>query len=1138
MSQYFFEAEWAGAATALTRFGLSWLLQSTLLLAGGLAICRLVKRKGAACQSAVLRATLLAVLVCPLATWTLARAGVSGWSIASREEPRAPVEAANAETSPALPLPDVDLPLAEPMVAEDPSTPVVVEQDQIVVEPSNAANAVPLEIEVPAPRESQVLHWTPAILCGAWISIVLILVARLVVAWRRLARVQAQAVSADTAAVDECRVLARRIGVEEPRVLHAPCLPSPCLAGLRRPAILLPDDIHGLSLREVLIHELAHLHRRDCGWNLLRHLATAFFFFQPLLWWLSSWMEAAAEEVCDDYVVEFGGNRKRYANGLVQLAELTIAPASPVGVGIVSLRSVLAKRVERILDHSRTPSVKVGRLFVIGLVVVGLVGTTAMGFVGLEPRTEETPPVNSAEPEDETPAGRPTEPEEHEAGAAAAVPAKPVTVVAAAQASTTARAEEQATDDSIITGQVVGADGKPIAGAEFYWMRSRVHDLDLMKPRLLATTDNQGNYQLTLPALGLELDAPARWSYMQWMVVRADGHGFVTERPSQLRRKREESGTLLGTLANAFTGRKGITITLPDAGEPLRGRIVNIDGQPVAGATVRVRWFTDGQSFPHEQRDAEARGDENPEWQARISRLLGIIEPANMQQVLPSATTDENGRFVLKDIGQRRLLQLVISGPGVETVEVIARNGPGEVIEFAPGRHRSREKTHKVYPSNLTLALGPSIPITGRVTDADSGEPIANAIVRAYTIHGDRLYSSREREQFATRTDADGNYRISGMPRGSGNQIVAFTTDDQPFIPAGARVDTGEGQEAVHDFQLRKGIWARGRVYDAESGSPFTGEITYHYFQNGSTTNQFPGLRRAFLDGCYWTNSRGEFSVPVLPTRGILAFRYDGSAFDRDGIDRYPPGYGVESIEGAEELGGLLQFMTRPTTLVPTNYQRLVEVNPTASDKVVSADMPLALSPTVEVRVLDEQGSEVAGCRAYGAARNWGWQSFDTATIEIRGLKPGERRKVFVYHRKRNLAGSATVDTSNRDVVEVRLQEAGSISGRLVDAGGAPITDATVTADYEKLWTEGNEAAIWAPHPNLRANPTKIPVDEEGRFLVDGLIPGKLYSARASAPRKLRGTMMDYGIGKVFVDQSIEPGETKELGDIVIESTR
>ena len=92
---------------------------------------------------------------------------------------------------------------------------------------------------------------------------------------------RASAVPAEAGAEALCRDLARQMSVASPSVWRSPFLFSPCLDGLRRPAILLPDDV-GENLRETFVHELAHLARRDGLWNLLRRWTTAGLWVQPL----------------------------------------------------------------------------------------------------------------------------------------------------------------------------------------------------------------------------------------------------------------------------------------------------------------------------------------------------------------------------------------------------------------------------------------------------------------------------------------------------------------------------------------------------------------------------------------------------------------------------------------------------------------------------------------------------------------------------------------------------------------------------------------------------------------------------------------------------------------------------------------
>ena len=158
-----------------------------------------------------------------------------------------------------------------------------------------------------------------------WCLIALVLALRLASAWWKLWRLRRGATKVEPELHLACEQLAVRMEVEAPEVYRSPFLPSPCLAGLRNPSILLPEEDCGLSMQDVLIHELAHLRRHDCHWNLLRQIATSVLFFQPLLWILSRKLEITAEEVCDDFVVQFGGDREDYANRLVGIAELSTA---------------------------------------------------------------------------------------------------------------------------------------------------------------------------------------------------------------------------------------------------------------------------------------------------------------------------------------------------------------------------------------------------------------------------------------------------------------------------------------------------------------------------------------------------------------------------------------------------------------------------------------------------------------------------------------------------------------------------------------------------------------------------------------------------------------------------------------------
>ncbi|HEY2249779.1 MAG TPA: M56 family metallopeptidase, partial [Planctomycetaceae bacterium] len=395
-------------------FGLNWLLQSTLLISAGLLCGYLLRRHGAAAQSAVYRTTLLAAVALPPLTGLLSLGGFSGWSI---EIP--------ASWSPLVAERLDDQLLTDRLLTDriggrtrfngiefDPgaaasrvgsAAPVTVgdgRETSGMARPTSSTLGQPAtRASLPAPAtvehgsrfSAHTLGLAALALSLLWVSIAIGLLALLAEAWWRLGRIRKSAVPVDSATVGVCQAYASKLGVTAPAVMRTPFLPSPCLAGIRRPVVLLPEEKAPLPLDDIFIHELAHLSRKDCHWNFLCNLATAVFWFHPLLWGLARRLKMAAEEVCDDFVVEVRGNRREYAEGLIDFAEFSAGPMAMAGVAIVSLRSKLARRVTRIMDTSRGLSTSASGWVLACTLVGGVVGTGVVGFVGAAPPAAAAP---------------------------------------------------------------------------------------------------------------------------------------------------------------------------------------------------------------------------------------------------------------------------------------------------------------------------------------------------------------------------------------------------------------------------------------------------------------------------------------------------------------------------------------------------------------------------------------------------------------------------------------------------------------------------------------------------------------------------------------------------------------------------
>lgn len=86
-----------------------------------------------------------------------------------------------------------------------------------------------------------------------------------------------------------------------PELLVCPGLPSPMLAGLLHPVLLLPAVLpEGEDLRFALLHELTHYRRRDLLLKGLALLASAVHWFNPLMWYMVRLVDRDLELACDE----------------------------------------------------------------------------------------------------------------------------------------------------------------------------------------------------------------------------------------------------------------------------------------------------------------------------------------------------------------------------------------------------------------------------------------------------------------------------------------------------------------------------------------------------------------------------------------------------------------------------------------------------------------------------------------------------------------------------------------------------------------------------------------------------------------------------------------------------------------------
>lgn len=148
--------------------------------------------------------------------------------------------------------------------------------------------------------------------------------------------------------------LKRKAGVRQAiRLAESAAVKVPMVMGHFKPLILVPMGLMAAlpvdELEAILLHEIAHIRRKDYLVNLLQRIAENIFFFNPAIWWLSSLIRTEREHCCDDITLTQVNSKKHYINALVSCQEYVLdAPAYAVALN--GGKNNLLQRVKRMVS--------------------------------------------------------------------------------------------------------------------------------------------------------------------------------------------------------------------------------------------------------------------------------------------------------------------------------------------------------------------------------------------------------------------------------------------------------------------------------------------------------------------------------------------------------------------------------------------------------------------------------------------------------------------------------------------------------------------------------------------------------------------------------------------------------------------
>ena len=677
-------------------------------------------------------------------------------------------------------------------------------------------------------------------------------------------------------------------------------------------------------------------------------------------------------------------------------------------------------------------------------------------------------------------------------------------------------------------GQVLDPDGKPLAGALVYvrhYAERRWSDNDPMAARQkgrVASTDADGRFHFELDkgaSDGAYWRGVTGWHKAQIAVA---APGFA---PAWV-----EAGDMVKR------GEMALRLVRDDV--PVRGRVVDSQGRPVAGVVVRVRaiWeVNDGVD-----RDALlASGAVDEENISQIARRygdsLGPATPTWRADPAPLWPGGRNtwisgadGRFEVQGIGRDRIARLEFHGGGVAdgTLDVMARPAEGPP-KPRPLPSKSKEAGINdreaaflgFYPQGTQLVgasfdyiAGPTKPIAGVVRLKGSGKPIEGAIVRGVDPGTHTAVTAR--------TDAAGRYRLDGVPKA---EFYGIEVDPRQGIDSFLRqseiINDTEGLRPIEAaVEVSPGVIVTGRLIDKVTGRVVPpGEVEYTKAPGSVAKGDSRGFTRL---------ADGAFGLTVPPGRGMIA----GAAPLEGTVDPYVAAHLKASDRSKNTIEESVIFTrARRSSCLSIHPDVPGRLGPAGSGPRADPreETPARAGSTTGPRRGASARSAAPPCLRPPVTRCHEWsgtghsRALDADSFEVGGLEPGHPRLLVFTHKARKLVGAAVLkdeDLKSTAPLEVKLVPAGAITGRLLDDDGLPWAGATL-----RVWMSDPDRP-----PSLGfgcAFGEKVTADAQGRFRVEAFVPG------------VETEVTIHG-GNALQKPALKSGEVRNLGDVKAKEIR
>jgi RNA polymerase sigma factor (sigma-70 family) len=676
----------------------------------------------------------------------------------------------------------------------------------------------------------------------------------------------------------------------------------------------------------------------------------------------------------------------------------------------------------------------------------------------------------------------------------------------AKESPTAAKAEAPSTKtpQRAITGKVLGADGRPIvADLMLMWLDGKTESLGKTKP--------DGTFAVTVP-----LKSPGAY-----LLARAAGHGVEFMMPA----------------ANTLSE---VTFKLP-RDNPIRGRVIDTQGRPVAGARVAVSSLTVYEKHPADRylnqwtKEGRARGVPLPNGDRSLSAQEHLAVRRHSESPFV-VKTDKDGKFQIAGVGAERLVGLTISGAGIADTRIGVMNRAGFDAKPFNEDQNDRRRMPYSFVKHARRLFGPEPALVAEQ------EKIIRGLVTDHLGHpraGVRVVFSRPNRRDlnpdynAATTGKDGRYEIRGARKHKGYMVECYADPKVGLLPCQAFADDTVGYEPVTiDLKCAKGVVVTGTVKNKATGAPVGASVHVVVLANNPFVKDYPPFMNSasFNSGQNHTGKDGRYRIVTIPGPVLLMAGPSTSDFRQvykpvKADPKYPEYF-------HRRLGSLGYYgVDSSFGIVHGCWCKVIDSK--KGDAEVNVDIELEPAASMTVRVVDAAGKPVKGAHATGVTHidfEHAHPRADTDTLRLYNVEPGKERLVAVAHAKRKLVGTLRVKAADKDPV-VKLGPGGVLTGRVVGADGKPIAGVTVALHYARREVGEVSHVLDGEEERIGMNQSRQVVTAvSGEFRFDHLFPGYEFRLLFHKGKKQYGP--EYGKAPRYT--VAKHGEERKLGDVTV----